>query len=113
MTKTTTLIIHAPYRRAKPGTPHSFETYFQTGVGEGYIIHDTKVGKLPPGSTVILLRQDKEEKRAKGLLVELVRKSKTPKGKQRYDVHFKDQKMVKFERVKFNPFDFGVAVIDP
>ena len=49
ITKETTLVISAPYSRGKPGTPNSFETYFQTGVGKGYIIHSTEIGKLQPG----------------------------------------------------------------
>jgi|GEM_PF-1330195 len=111
-TKKTTLVISAPYSRGKPGTPNSFETYFQTGVGKGYIIHSTEIGKLGPGSTVVLLRQDKLKQRAEGILVKLVATSKTPKGNQRYDVYFKDQGMVTFKGEKLNPFDFGVAVID-
>ena len=95
----TTLVIHAPYREGKPGTPKSWEVYFKTGIGLGYAIPQKDITRLPTGSKVVLLRQDKNEMRAEGSLVQLVYTGEnTRQGIKRYDVHFKNQKVVPFKR---------------
>ena len=105
--KITTLVIHAP-RNAK--TP--FSTIFATGVGPGYIISDSDKSKLILGSTVVVLLSNPQKLRAEGILIKLVKAARTSKGRQRYDVHFKEQHMVTYKYVKLNPFKFGVAVLD-
>ena len=115
MTKTTTLIIHAPYNKGKPGTPNSFETYMQTGEGKGYAISQDEVSALCSGSRVVLLRNDRDKRRAEGVLVELVKTNKkSPQGIWRYDVCFQDQKEVEYSYMK--PAEKltrrGVKVID-
>lgn len=105
----TTLVIHAPDYRVKNGE-ESFETILEKGRGKGYIIFPKDVSRLPLGSKVVLLRKDKNQKRAEGRLVNLPPTTKTSKGKQRYDVHFKDMKMVPYKPVRLNRF--GVAVIE-
>lgn len=115
MTKTTILIIHAPYSKGKPETPTSFETYMQTGVGKGYAISQKEVSLLCSGSKVVLLRNDRDKQRAEGILVKLVKtNAKTPQGIQRYDVCFQEQKEVDYSYMK--PAEKltrrGVKVID-
>lgn len=92
-----TLVIHAPYRRGKPETPTSFERFFKTGIGKGYAIYKKYIGKLPEGSKVVMLRNDKDKKRAEGVLVNLIGTGRyIPQGTQRYDVHFRDAKIVPY-----------------
>ncbi len=105
--KITTLVIHAP-RNAK--TP--FATILATGIGPGYIICDDDKSKLSLGSSTVVLLSNPQKLRAEGILVNLVKAAKTRTGRQRYDVHFKEQHMVTYAHVKLNPFLFGVAVIE-
>jgi len=112
-----TLVIHAPYWKAKPGQPYSWETYFRTGIGRGYAISRKDVDKLRSGSKVVkvvLLRNDYKQRRAEGVLVDLKDAGKTPQGVGRYDVYFSNQKEVSYiynlPKEKLNLY--GVAVID-
>lgn len=109
--KMTTLVIHAPDGKAKKGEK-SFEAVLADGVGVGYAISKKDKTKLLPGSTtVVLLRKDKNRRRAEGLLVELVLTTrKSPQGIHRYDVHFEKRTVVPYKSEKLN--HFGVAVID-
>jgi hypothetical protein len=102
-----TLIIHAPKKKVKSGSPHSFQDYFKSGVGIGYIIAKKKAITLIPPCTVILLDKH-QELRAEGNLVKIVPTRKTPRGKQRHDVYFEGQKMVPYQP---EPVDrYGVSV---
>ena len=106
-----TLVIHAPYSKGKPGTPNSFETYLNTGIGKGYAIFPKDVRRLPTGCKVVLLRKDKNRLRAEGLLARLVPAGITPQGIQRYDVYFEKLTVVPYGKPeKLN--HFGVAVLD-
>lgn len=106
-----TLVIHAPDYRVKDSAD-SFETILASGLGKGYAIFKKDVSKLPQGSKVVLIRQDKKrnKSRAEGSLVKLVETTKTPQGIQRYDVHIKGLTEVIYKSVKLNRF--GVAVIE-
>ena len=87
-----TLIIHAPKTKAPSGQLHNFQDYFKTGIGIGYIIAKNKAISLTPPCTVVLL--DKDQKlRVEGS----VPTRKTPRGKQRYDIHFNAQRMVPYK----------------
>jgi len=68
--KTTTLVIHAPDAKAREGSK-SFEDILKDGVGSGYAISKKDMGRLAPGCTVVLLRKDRDRKRAEGRLVRL------------------------------------------
>jgi len=92
----TTLVIHTPYWKGKPGTPNSFEKYFQTGVGKSYAIPKAGVSRLSPGSKVVLLRNDHKQQRAEGSLIKLVCTGTIPQGMKKYDVHFNGQKPVPY-----------------
>jgi hypothetical protein len=106
----TTLVIHAPDARVKRTGAKSFEAVLADGIGKGYILSPREVSKLHPGCTVVLLRKDGLERRAEGRLVRPIPTIKTPRGKQRYDVHIKDLKEVyNYKPEKLNRF--GVAVI--
>jgi len=107
--KMSTLVIHAPEAKVKKGSK-SFEGIFKVGIGPGYAISQYDRSKLAPGSTVVLLRNDKNQRRAEGLLVRLVPSTKTPQGIQRYDVYFEKQTVAPYKPEKLNRF--GVAVID-
>jgi len=108
--KITTLVIHAPDYRVKGGAK-SFEAIFESGIGPGYAISQKDLSRLPPDSKVVLLRKDKNQKRAEGRLVKLVFTGGTiPQGIKRYDVHFNDRKLVPYKAERLNRF--GVAVID-
>ena len=92
----TTLIIHAPDRRVKSGAK-SFEAVLADGVGVGYAISQEHAKILVPGSDVVVLRKDKNKKRAEGSLIKLVSTSrKTPQGIQRYNVHCKGLRVVAY-----------------
>lgn len=107
--KRTTLVIHAPDYRVKHGEK-SFEKTLATGVGDGYAISREDARIITPGLKVVLLRQDRNKRRAEGSLVKLVpTTSKTPQGIRRYDVHVKDWKVVSYKAERLNRF--GVAVI--
>ncbi len=107
--KVTTLVIHAPDRRVKKDGAKSFEKILADGIGKGYIIFQGDEKKLHPGSKVVLLRNDKNEARAEGVLVRWEPTTKTPRGKQRYDVYIKGLTEVRYEWVEINLC--GVAVI--
>ena len=106
MTKVWTLVIHAP-----PNAKTPFATILATGVGPGYIISDDDKNKLAIGSSTVVLLSNPRRLRAEGILVDLDKVKKTNAGRQRYDVHFKEQHIVSYKRVKLNPWKFGVAVI--
>lgn len=107
MTKVWTLVIHAP-----PNAKTPFATILATGIGPGYIISDGDKIKLSLGFSDVVLLSNPRGLRAEGILVNLVKAKKTNGGRQRYDVHFKEQHMVSYRHVKLNPWKFGVAVID-
>ena len=102
----TTLVISAPWNKkdeagynvGKPGKRYSFEYILKTGIGEGYAIGKKYISRLIPGSKVILLRNDKDKKRAEGILVKppVPTGIYLPQGIQRYNVHFKDAKVVSY-----------------
>lgn len=107
-----TLVIHAPDYRVKHGA-ESFETILEKGRGKGYIIFPKDVSRLPPGSKAVLLRNDKDKKRAEGILVKLDQTITTPKGKKRYNVHFKDAKVIPYSYKSEEKLNrCGVAVIE-
>lgn len=106
----TTLVIHAPYRRAKTGSK-SFEAVLADGIGDTYAIFQKDVGRLVLGTKVVLLRKDKDKSRAEGILLQLVDTGKkAPQGIHRYSVHFKDQKVVPYKAEKLNRF--GISIIN-
>jgi len=108
--KLATLVIHAPEAKAKKGAKR-FEDVLADGVGVEYAIPRKDISKLLPGSTVVLLRKDKNKRRAEGVLVKLaLTTNKTPQGIQRYDVHFEKRMEVLYKSERLNRF--GVAVID-
>jgi hypothetical protein len=105
--KMTTLVIHAPKTKVESGQLHSFQDYFKTGIGIGYIIAKNKAISLIPPITVVLL--DKDQKlRAEGNLIKIVPTRKTPRGKQRYDVHFNGQRMVPYKPESIDRY--GVSI---
>ncbi len=110
MKKTTTLIIHAPHAKVKEKGSKSFEDIFASGVGKGYAIYDKDEKELIKGSTVVLLRKDKNKRRAEGLLDKWVPTERTNNGIQRYDIHVE-----KWTEDPYKPEELnrcGVAVID-
>lgn len=100
-----TLVISAPWYKkdkagrsiGKPGQSHSWETYLGTGTGLGYILYPRELAKLQQGiiagsSKVVLLRQDRNQRRAEARLTRLRRTPHQAKnGQWRYDVCFEDQ----------------------
>ena len=108
--KMTTLVIHAPDYRVKDGAK-SFEAVLADGIGKGYAISQEDTSRLPPDSTVVLLRKDRNKRRVEGRLVKLVQTGRTtPQGIKQYDVHFKDRRVVIYKPERLNRF--GVAVIE-
>lgn len=107
-----TLFIGAPYRIASPGQRYSFEYICKTGIGEGYAIWEKWVSIIKSGWAVVLLRNDKDEKRAEGILVDLKPTGKYTKGVQQYDVHMRDLTQLPYKRPPKNLNPFGVLVID-
>ena len=101
-----TLVIHAPQYQVKK---KPFQAVLADGVGVGYIIYPNDKSKLKvPGSTVVLLANDLEQ-RAEGVLDELRPTVKAKNGQQRYDVHIKGLTKVSYKPVELNRC--GVAVI--
>ncbi len=89
----------------------SFEHILKTGIGPGYAIWEKWAVKIRPGWAVVLLRVDKNKKRAEGIIDRpLVGTNRYVNGVQRYDVHIKDMKEVPFKK-EVNCFPYGVAVI--
>ncbi len=111
-----TLFIHAPYKRpqgvATPGERYSFEYIYKNGIAEGYAIWQKWVAIIKPGWSVVLLRCDKYQKRAKGTLSRLEPTGIYVKGVQRYNIHIGQPEM-EYPFVKDVNFNFfGVRVID-
>jgi len=110
MGKMTTLVIHAPDYMVKKSGKKSFEQVLADGIGKGYAIYEEYISKLPKGSKVVLLRKDRNKKRAEGILVRLVPTGRyTPQGMQRYDVHIKGLAEVSYKPEELN--HCGVAII--
>ena len=106
-----TLVIHAPDYTVIEEGKKSFDAVLKDGVGVGYAISKNDVNRLPPGSKVVLLRKDKNQRRAEGQLVKLVPTNKyTPQGIQRYDVHIAGLKPVPYKPERLN--HYGIAVLD-
>jgi len=108
-----TLFIHAPYWKAAPGERYSFEYICKTGIGEGYAIWRKWAAIIKEGWAVVLLRSDKQQKRAEGILAGpgLVPTGLYVNGVQRYNVPIERLKEVSFKKeVNFNRY--GVWVID-
>jgi hypothetical protein len=103
-----TLVINAPKTKVQEENKQSFEKTFRSGIGDEYAIWSHWVPLLVTGSRVVLLSKD-EELRAEGELLELIPKSKTGSGIQRYDVHIKNLKMVPYKPERLNRN--GVAII--
>jgi hypothetical protein len=103
-----TLVINVPFEKTTSENKRSFERTIETGIGDEYAIPSAQVSKLASGSRVIVL--DKSRcKRAEGTLVELISKSKTNSGMQRYDVRIKDLLAVDYKPEKLGRT--GIAVI--
>jgi len=115
-----TLFIGAPWDKidekgnnvGKPGAPGSFETYLKTSIGKEYAIWKKWALIIKSGWTVVLLRNDQDEKRAEGILVDLKPTGKYIKGVQRYDVHIRGLTQVPYKRPPKKLNRFGVLVID-
>jgi len=106
----TTLVISTPWGKkdsttglsiGKPGQSHSWETFFTTGKGLGYILYPSEYSKLQQdlitsSVKVVMLRQDRKKRRAEARLINIVRTPHLAKnGQWRYDIHFEDQREIK------------------
>jgi len=85
--------------RGRPGQSYSWETYMKTGIGLGYILTSNEyqtlngaLGRAPV--EVVLLRNDKKEKRAEAWLTKIVQTPRKAQGGWRYDIYFKGQKEI-------------------
>ena len=105
-----TLVIHAPDRAVIGRGAQSFEHIMSTGVGRGYAIYGGDVAKLKiPGSTVVLLRQDRRRARAAGRPVRLAATGQyTRNGRERYDVHVQGLQLVSYRPEKLTRFGYCV-----
>ena len=104
-----TLVISASHARARKGGK-TFEAILVDGLGPGYAISRNDVVNLVPGSPVVLVRQDRSERREEGTLVMRPQYTgrNTPQGKRRYDVS-----IVNLREVTYRPEPIdrnGVAV---
>jgi len=108
-----TLVIHAPdYRVKKSEKRESYETIFKNGKGKNYAIYndDAKNIKSSPNVVVVLLRKDRNKKRAEGCLIKIIETDQmTRQGIRRYDVYFKNQLEVEYKSENLN--HCGVAII--
>jgi len=105
----TTLVIHAPTRKAQQEDKKSFDDTVSSGIGEGYAINRNLFVQLSPGCGVIILCKDRKL-RAEGELVKLIPTEKTSNGVQRYDVYIKNiEKVALYKSEKLNRN--GVSVI--
>jgi len=82
-----TLVTYAPSHRGS--TAKRFGKVLADGIGDRYAIYRSDSEKLIPGCKVVLLRKDKDQRRAEGILVQLVERNRTDNGIQRYDVHIR------------------------
>lgn len=105
----TTLVISTPWNKkdhttglstGKPGQSHSWETFFATGRGLGYILYPSEYSKLQhalitSSVEVVMLRNDRKKKRAEARLIKIHPTPRFAKnGQRRYDIHFEDQKKI-------------------
>ena len=104
-----TLVIHAPDRRAREGAT-SFEQILGIGIGDGYAIWPEYVSRLAEGCSIVLLRKDRNKRRAEGRFVKLDGTGRFINGVERYNVHFRDMREVSYKPERLNRF--GVALID-
>ena len=103
-----TLVIHAPDEKARLGAA-SFEQIMSSGIGPGYAVSLTDVGRLAPQSAVVLLRKDRRRARAEGRLVRLAATGQyTRNGRERYDVHVQGLQLVSYRPEKLTRFGYCV-----
>lgn len=107
-----TLVLSVPSRKQP-----SLEAMCKSGKGPKYAISELGYSMLNQGSTVVLIRKDKNQRRVEGILINLKKSrdtsgkiEKTPQGIQRYDVYFKNNNKVPYKPEKLNLW--GVAVYD-
>jgi hypothetical protein len=84
----------------RPEQSHSWETFFQKGEGLGYELYTGELDELErsikTGSCkLVMLRNDKIERRAEGRLLRLDITPRKTKKYRRYNVIFTDQKEVR------------------
>ena len=103
-----TLVLNAPTSRERANGAKSFDGILATGVGPGYAIASTLVGRLTPGCSVVVLNKERHC-RAEGTLVRLEPKERTASGMQRYDVWIRDLRRTAYHPEALNRC--GVAVL--
>lgn len=106
----TTLVISTPWGKkdsttgssiGKPRQSHSWETFFITGRGLGYILYPSEYSKLQhalitSSVKVVMLRQDRKKRRAEARLIKIHPTPRLAKnGQRRYDIYFEDRKEIK------------------
>ena len=102
------LVIHTPNHKVASSGARSFAQVMSSGIGDGYAIFKKDVNKWVKGSQVVVLRKDKNPKRAEGLLEKIVNTNKpTPQGIERYDIHIINLKEVAYKPEKLNRFGVG------
>ena len=103
-----TLVINAPKAKAEQESKRSFESTLTSGVGDGYAITKGLFAQLSAGCGVVLLDKD-QGKRAEGTLVQRVPTEKAGNGIQRFDVHIKNLKIVRYKSERLNRN--GIAIV--
>ena len=87
----------------------SFDETLKTRIGKGYAISKSLRQLCKGGCCLIILLSNDEKRRAEGTLSRLVPTKKALNGIQRYDVHMKGMREVRYKRERLNRN--GIAVL--
>jgi hypothetical protein len=102
------LVIHVPNHAVVNRGAKSFAQVMSSNVGNGYAIFKNDLSKWVKGRKVIVLRKDKDKRRAEGILEKIVNIHKpTAQGIERYDIYINNLKQVEYKPEKLNRFGVG------
>lgn len=106
----TTLVIHTPDYKVRNTWPKSFEKVLADGIGEGYGIYEKYISILTSDcKKVVLLRKDKNRKRAEGIFIKLEKTERQARpGIWRYNVHIKGLTEVYYKPEKLNRLGWAI-----
>lgn len=102
------LVIHAPYYQ-RVNNRRTFDDVLTDGIATGYALAISERQFIAPGCRVVVLQNDRNPRRAEGMLEEIREAGRAGNGMIRYDLQIRNLTECEFRREKLNRR--GVCVI--
>lgn len=103
-----TLVISTPNHKVVERGSRSFDVVIKTGIGVGYAIFKKDEQKWVKGRKVVVLRKDKDQKRAEGSLDKIVATGKhTTQGYNLFDIYIDNLTVVNYKPENLNRLGVG------